>query len=195
MKRLLGGMILAGMFICTQGCTYLSNRGQDAMDMVDVGFTFSKDPHFALYYDFIPIIPIGYGKVEGTFAGLGGGKFGTDLPHYEESLGLILWGEERVNFGTSPEELDAMSESERNEALNFQRSGLIGMVQGPFPGTDYLISCPHYLHLGWIGGVGSPRYLEMLDFVIGWTTLDICGDDDRGEEKQKQTSQTFEKPE
>lgn len=179
MKPFISGLILAGLLMGTQSCTYLSNRGHDAMDMMDLGLTVSKDPHFAFYYDFIPVLPIGYGKVEGTFAGLGGGQFTGGTPHYEESLGLILWGEEKLNFGISPEELDAMSESERNDALNVQRSGLIGMAQGPFPGTDYLISCPHYLHLGWIGGVLSPRYLQMADFVVGWTTLDICSDDDR----------------
>lgn len=183
MKQLISGLILAGLLICTQGCAYLRDRGNDAKDMIDVGFTFSKEAHFALFYDFIPVIPIGYGDVEGNFFGLGGGEFSKWAPHYEQSYGAILWGQEKVNFGTSQEELDAMSESERNEALNFQRSGLIGMVQGPFPGPDYLISCPHYIHLGWIGVVGSPRYLQMLDFVVGWTTLDICGDDKREEDQ------------
>jgi hypothetical protein len=48
-----------------------------------------------------------------------------------------------------------------------------------------LISCPHYLHLGWVGVVATPRYLQMLDFVAGWTTLDVGGDDNRREEKEK----------
>jgi hypothetical protein len=157
----------------------MNDRKHDAMDMIDIGFTFSKEPHFAFFHDFIPVIPIGYGKVEGTFTGLGGGQFGANIPHYEESYGLLAWGEEKVSFGVTPEELAAMTEEERNDALNFQRTGLIGMAQGPFPGTDYLICCPHYLHLGWVGAVGSPRYLQMLDFVVGFTTLDIGRDDDR----------------
>ncbi len=185
MRRLVAGLILAGLFFCTQGCAYLRNRGNDAKDMIDLGFTFSKEPKFAFFYDFVPVIPIGYGEVQGHFAGLGGGQFAGWAPHYEQSYGAILWGQEKVNFGTSQEDLDAMSESERNKALNFQRTGLAGMIQGPFPGPEYLISCPHYLHLGWVGVVATPRYLHMLDFVAGWTTLDICGDDNRWKEKEK----------
>ena len=189
MKRLIGGFILAGLFICTQGCTYLHNRGNDAKDMIDLGFTFSKKPQFAFFYDFIPVIPIGYGEVQGQFAGLGGGQFTSGTPHYEQSYGAILWGQEKLSFGLSQEELDSLSESERNERLNYQRTGLIGMVQGPFPSSDYLISCPHYIHLGWIGVVGTPRYLHMLDFLVGWTTLDICNNDDRAKEKEEPTSE------
>ena len=110
MKRLISGLILAGIFMSAPGCTYLHNRGSDAMDMIDIGLTFSKDPQFAFYYDFVPIIPIGYGEVKGHFSGLGGGQFAGWMPHYEQSYGAILWGQEKVNFGTPPEELAALSE-------------------------------------------------------------------------------------
>ena len=138
------------------------------MDIIDIGFTASKKPGLALYYDFVPVIPIGYGKVEGTFVGLGGGKFGA-MPHYEESYGLLLWGQESVGFG--------VYDASDPETLNYQRTGLVGAAEGPFPGPDYLLSCPHYIHLGWVGIVVSPRYLQILDFLCGWTTLDICFDD------------------
>lgn len=182
-RRLVTCLILAGLFVCAQGCTYLHNRGNDAKDMIDLGFTFSNKPKFAAFYDFVPVIPIGYGDVQGHFVGLGGGQFSGWAPHYEQSYGAILWGQEKVNFGTSQEDLDAMGERERNKALSFQRTGLAGMVQGPFPGSAYLISCPHYLHLGWVGIVATPRYLHMLDFIAGWTTLDICGDDNRADRR------------
>jgi hypothetical protein len=169
-------MALLGLFLF-QGCAYIKNRVNDCGDMIDIGLSFSRKPQLALFYDFIPVIPIGYGRVDGTYAGLGGGKLSWFDPHFERSYGLILWGQEEVTFEKSLEELEKLSREEREEILDFQRTGLIGMAQGPFPGPNYLISCPHYIHLGWIGVVGSPRYLQMLDFVLGFTTLDIGGDD------------------
>jgi len=156
------------LFLGASGCTYLRYRGEDALDMIDIGVTLSTKPGFAAYYDFIPLIPVGVGYVDGYFVGVGGGRVGW-MRHYEESIGLGLWGQEKVGFGEFSKE--------KPETLNFQRSGLAGMIHGPFPGPDYLISCPHYLHVGWIGLVGSPRYLQGLDFALGWTTLDICSDD------------------
>lgn len=174
MKRVRGLSTLAAslgcalVFLSLEGCTYLKYRGQDAMEVIDLGVTVSKKPGFALYYDFIPIIPIGVGYVDGYFVGLGGGKAGA-MPHYEKSYGAILWGQEEVGFG------DYVTDDP--ESLRFQRTGVIGLAQGPVPGPDYMISCPHYLHLGWVGLVVSPRYLQIIDFLVGFTTLDICHDD------------------
>ncbi|NQU43466.1 hypothetical protein HQ520_09280 [bacterium] len=183
MKRLFALILLAGLLSISSGCTYFQNRADDAMDMIDLGFTFSKKPGFAFYYDFVPVIPIGVGYVRGSYVGLGGGKLSWLSPHHEESYGALLWGQEKVTFRHSEEDLAAMTPEEREKALLFQRTGLIGVFQGPFPGPEYLISCPHYIHLGWIGVVGSPRYLQMLDFLIGWTTLDITRDDDADEQE------------
>lgn len=156
------------VFLGLQGCTYLTYRGQDAMEIMDLGLTVSQKPGFALYYDFIPIIPIGVGYVDGYFLGLGGGKAGA-MKHYEKSYGAILWGQEEVGFG--------VYDTAVPESVRFQRTGAIGLSQGPVPGPDYMISCPHYLHLGWIGVVASPRYLQIIDFILGFSTLDICHDD------------------
>ena len=176
MRRMRAGVtvfwLLAALATCsaTAGCTYLRHRGEDAMDMLDIGVTLSKKPGLAVYYDFIPLVPLGFCHVDGYFAGLGGGQFGF-MPHTQRNIGLGVWGQEAVGFG----EFDL----EDPETVNFQRSGLAGMVHGPFPGPDYLISCPHYLHVGWIGLVGSPRYLQALDFVLGWAIIDLCSDDGR----------------
>jgi len=35
----------------------------------------------------------------------------------------------------------------------------------------------HYIHLGRFGLVLNIRYTEMLDFLLGWTTFDLAGDD------------------
>lgn len=194
MKR--GVSLFAISILCVtmywlQGCVYLKNRAGDAMDIIDIGFTFSKKPQFAFFYDFVPIVPIGYGNVEGYYVGLGGGEFGFFTPHRERSYGLILYGAEEVGFGDSVSEssLKAMSEEERRNILNFQRTGLIGIAVGPFPGPKYFISCPHYIHLGWIGVVGTPRYLQMLDFILGWTTLDFYFNDDVKKKSNEQINQ------
>ncbi len=179
MRFTLRGLFLMLIMVPCLGCTYLTNRGRDAGDVIDLGLTFSGKPQIAVFYDFVPIVPIGYGRLDGRFAGLGGGRIAGWAPHYEKSYGLILWGEEELTFRNSYEELEMLGSEERDEAVDFQRTGLIGMFQGPFPSQDYLISCPHYLHLGWIGVVATPRYLQMVDFVLGWTTLDIGADDNR----------------
>jgi hypothetical protein len=161
---------MVGIVCLMSGCTYMKCRGADALDVLDLGLTFSKKPQFAAYYRLpVPIGSIGYGKVEATFVGLGGGNIGM-MPHYEESYGLILWGQEKVAFGDYNREDD--------ERLNLQRIG-VGLIQGPIPPPGYILGCPHYLHLGWIGAVGNPRLFEVLDFAIGLTTLDICRDDGR----------------
>jgi len=177
---------LIKMFVLTilvgvsgSGCAYFQARGNDAKDMIDIGVSVSKEPGFAFFYDFVPVIPIGFGYVNGSYIGLGGGEFAWVEPHYERSIGVILWGEEELAFNHSLEELEAMPDEQRRDVTNFQRTGLAGLAQGPVPDTDYLISCPHYLHLGWVGLVATPRYLQMLDFVLGWTTLDIGADDQR----------------
>jgi len=169
-KRLAFLLVLGALVYGCSGCAYMQHRGEDALDMIDIGVTVSEKPGFAFYYDFIPVVPIGVGYVDGYFAGLGGGRVGW-MRHYERSFGLILWGQEEVGYRKFT--------SGDKDSLNFQRSGLVGLIQGPIPGPDYMISCPHYLHLGWIGLVGSPRYLQALDFLLGFTTLDICGDDGR----------------
>jgi hypothetical protein len=180
MFRLRLVLVLAILLPSSVGCAYLKNRGNDAKDVVDAGFTFSKRPAIAAYYSFIPLVAIGYGDVQGRFAGVGGGRLAAWAPHRERSCGLILWGREELNFGTPQSELDAMNDADRRKALHFHRPGPIGVIQGPLAGPEYLISCPHYLHLGWFGLVLTPRYLEMADFLLGWTTLDIGGDDNRG---------------
>ncbi len=158
--------------------SYLGHRIEDLMDVVDAGITISLKPNFAAYYDLTPFIPIGYGEVDGYFVGLGGGKFGF-MRHYERSVGVLAWGREEVGFGEFSHD--------DPKSLNFQRVGIAGivhgLVEGWVPVADYAPTCLHYVHLGWVGAVGNLRYLQMVDFVLGWTGIDICFDDgkERGE--------------
>ncbi len=154
--------------------SFLGQRFDDLLDMGDIGFTFSFEPSFALYYDLTPLIPIGYSKVDGWFAGVGGGHVGI-MRHYQRNLGLILYGEEEVGFARYDKDDDA--------SLNRQKVGLLGIAQGlperRFPGPDYTPSCLHYIHTGWFGAVANLRYLQMVDFLLGWFGVDLCFDDGR----------------
>ena len=132
-KRLfmVGGLLSALLFL--NGCSYMTNRWNDTKDIGDFGFTFSSKAQFSAYVSapVIQIIPVGIGKVDGHFFGLGEGQTALWAPHYEKSLGLLLWGEERVSFFHTEEELATMSEEKRDEAANFMRAGVGGFVQGP----------------------------------------------------------------
>lgn len=172
---------LVGSFLlfAAPGCTYLKYRGQDAMDFMDVGVTFSAKPQFSFYASgpFVQIGALGIGKVDGHFFGLGDGQACLWAPHYEASVGVLVWGEEWISYRSTEASLAALPLAEAELTGNFMRVAPIGFIQGPTPSLKYFGSCPHYLHVGWIGLVGSPRWLQMADFVLGFTTLDLCQDD------------------
>jgi hypothetical protein len=170
--------VAAGLLLlsCVQGCAYMHNRANDLMDMVDLGISYSSTPGFAIYADICPVLPLGYGKVKGSFVGIGDGQLCVGAPYYLKSAGVLLWGEERIAFGTDP---DILLADKQDEVTHYQRVGALGIAQGPFPGPAYFISCEHYVHLGWVGLVLTIRYWQMVDFLVGWTTLDPGNDDDR----------------
>jgi len=173
MRRLsavwLPGLILLGF----SGCSYLQHRGEDLLDMMDIGITWSTKPGFAAYYDLTPFVPIGVSYVDGHFVGVGGGQVGV-MRHFQKNIGVVVWGQEEVGFGPG-------FDKNKPETVDFQRVGAIGVAQGlaegRLPRPDYFPTCLHYIHLGYVGAVGNLRYLQMLDFLLGWTTLDICFDD------------------
>lgn len=172
---------LAGLAVIlgTGGCTYLGYRLDDALDIADLGITVSTRPQLAVYASgpFVQIGTLGGGKVDGHFIGLGGGRATLWGPHYEKSQGALVWGEEWISYRWREAQIEALPEDLRDDAANFMRVGPVGFLQGPLPAADYFGSCPHYLHLGWVGLVGTPRWLQMADFLLGWTTLDLCFDD------------------
>ncbi|MCL5269615.1 MAG: hypothetical protein M1457_03455 [bacterium] len=190
LRKLLVLFVLAGAL---QGCTYFQKRAHDARDIIDLGFTFSAKPQFSLYASgpFVQVFTAGVGKVDGRFFGLGEGDFHLWGPHYEKSVGLAVWGLEWLSYQHTESEIEAMPKAQADEAANYMQVGLVGMPLGysgavapSGPGPKYIGSCPHYLHLGWIGVVATPRYLQAFDFVLGWTTLDILGDDEARLAKQ-----------
>ena len=195
MRRFAGlSALVCVLFFQLTGCAYLQDRGDDAREIIDAGISISQKPQFAFYASgpIVQIAALGVGNVDGKFVGLGEGEWRNNAPHYEKSIGLFLWGEEWISYKYSKADLEAMPRQEADEAANFMRVGVAGMLQGPPPDKEYIVSCPHYIHLGFVGLVATPRYLQFADFLLGWTTLDILNDD--GEKDQARQAMPETKP-
>jgi len=169
LRRLSVVVGLAGLLMATQGCTYLQHRGEDFAEMVDVGITLTDTPQWGFYWNSLEIFPVGYSEVDGTFVGWGGGQFGATRL-YNKCWGFG-YGHEIVGWG----EFDKYDES----TLYVRNAGIIGIASPPYEnGPAYTPACVHFFpHIGYAGLVWNARYMEMIDFFLGWTTLDICGDD------------------
>jgi hypothetical protein len=139
--------------------------------MFDFGLTFTKTPQFSAYVNCPVIAPLGYGKVDGYFVGMGGGKVGA-MKHHQESSGLLVWGREEVSW----ESFNA----EQADTLSVQGVGVLGLAEGQEGEKTYTPACIHYLHLGWIGIAANVRWLEIPDFLTGFVLLDPMGDDQHG---------------
>ena len=124
MRRLELALAAVGALSTLPGCmTYLRHRADDALEMIDLGVTWSDTFGLAAYGNFASIVPGGRGYVDGYFAGLGGGQVGT-TDHYEGSVGLLLWGDEEVGWGDHDKEMPG--------TLDRQHVGAIGLLAAPF---------------------------------------------------------------
>jgi len=169
--------VLLALAACAPGCSYvpvvgpyLNNRGRDALDMFDIGFTFSTKPQFGLYANCPFTVPIGGAKVDGYYAGIGGGKIGV-VEHHQDAVGLIVTGHEKVTWG-SPD-------SDEGESGGDYKVGFLGLNTDMEGNPVYRPQCTHYLHLGFLGLTGNINYKEIPDFFLGWAGIDICRDDSR----------------
>jgi len=159
---------LALLSFALPGCSHPEQRIEDALDMADLGLTFSKKPEFAAFKGCAGALSVGFGDVEGYFVGLGHGKLGvTSFSH--EGLGLALWGEHKTRFG------DASNDDAG--AQGFQKTGVLGLADGPIVGPDQEPACIQQLHIGWAGVVANANWLQVADFLLGCTGIDICFDD------------------
>ena len=171
-RRVLGkGVLLLAFAVlmgACEGCSYVQHRLDDVTEMFDLGLTFSKKPQFSAYMNCPVIAPIGYGKVDGYFVGMGGGKVSA-MKHRQESSGLLVWGREEVSW----ESFDP----EQAGTLSVQGVGVLGLAEGQTGDDPYTVACIHYLHLGWVGIAANVRWLEIPDFLLGLFFLDPIGDD------------------
>lgn len=159
---------LMALALASAGCTYLGDRGRDAADFLDFGVTVSKEPQFSLYAGFLSVVPLGYSNVDGTMYGLSDRQFGGAAMRHN-ARGILLWGEEQLGY----RDFDPLGP----QSPEPWRVGVLGLSQGPGPRNGQVVNCPKLLHLGWAGVALNCKFGELVDFLLGWFTVDIMGDD------------------
>jgi len=162
-------LAVAGCLLVHHGCTYFQHRGEDALDMLELGVTVSEKPSFSAYFCVVSLANFGGGYVDGHVLGIGGGRAGW-IRHYQKSIGLILWTYEELGWGDEFDIEDA-------ETLDCHHFGVMGWLAYPERRPAYAPACMKSLHLGYGGMVANVRFLEIVDFLLGWYGLDLCGDD------------------
>jgi hypothetical protein len=158
---------------CQQVLTYAKYRAQDALEMVDVGFSITTTPQIGLYWNSLDALTFGYCKLDGYFLGWGGNQIGFTRLHahcwglgyaYEE----IGWGDYDL---TDP------------KTLYITNGGIPGYFLFWVPGIPqkipaYSPACVHFFpHIAYVGLVWNARWWEILDFLVGFSGIDLSGDD------------------
>lgn len=170
------------------GCgPYWQDRGNDAKDMFEAGLTVSAKPGFAIYQDYFNYIPHGFSSVDGCFIGNANRKLGISKLK-DHSWGYLTRGRHHLRVGEldpadhhqiSPayvEKLKAEGKPMPTENPGWD-NGVWGVKpDGPAPWPSF-ISCRRNVHLGFIGVHLSMHPGDILDFLLGWTTVDIMKDD------------------
>ncbi len=167
-RRILVVVTLGITMAFAGGCGYLQNRGSDALDIIDAGVTVSPQPQFSLYSGFLNVLSLGYSNMDGTFYGLSEGRGGKAVAR-QNAGGLLLYGVEQLGYRDVNFENPASPEP--------WKVGIIGLAEGPGPRNGQVVNCPKLLHLGWVGLTLNCKFGELADFLLGWTTADIMGDD------------------
>jgi len=161
-------MLITAILSSTTGCAYFINRGNDLLDTFDIGITVSEKPKIGIYTAYLNLATFGYSNFDGTLVGLGDRNVGA-VKAREQAGGIIFWGYEQFGY----EDFNVNDP----ESPPTWKVGLAGLAEGPPPPGKQAINCPKILHLGWIGLTFNPKFGQMLDFILGLTTLDIMGDD------------------
>ena len=184
MSRLLKhvpAVALTAVLTLNLGCAYLRDRGNDAMDIIDVGVSVNDriKPQFALYFDFFNVIPFGYSNVDGKSLAIGKREIGF-LDHQYHNWGVLAVGEELKGTGAfNPHDLHLVRPDQADLVERPQYDvGFVGAFSGEqSPPKRQFMECDRGLHLGWIGIHATMRPVDLIDFILGWTTLDIMQDD------------------
>jgi hypothetical protein len=151
----------------------MKDRGNDALDIFDIGITVTKEPQIAVYAGFQSILSVGYANMEGKLIGLGQRQFGVLDMRYRAG-GNLLQGYEQFGYGQKFTASDPDSPVKRGIGL--------GLMYDETPKTiPEALQCPKLFHLLYIGLDLNCKPGEFLDFLLGWTTLDIGHDDVHGE--------------
>ncbi len=172
---------LAGI---TSAChtRYMQNRRHDWGDTFDLGLVYNTKlrPNFELYLDWFSTFPFGFSYVDDTkMWGMTHRQYGT-FDKNSHAWGLLLWGKEKRGVGKFNPNNPYHARPEWKDVTDFPRvdHGMIGVWAGKEKIPKYQYGqCSRGIHLGWVGLEFSCRLPELIDFLLGWTTYDLMGDD------------------
>ncbi len=172
MKNILLWLLLP----CLGGCAYLHDRGRDACDMVtlaaeaqtvNVSFQVSKGV-------------LGYGLAYGPGVGLRSGTWGI---FQSSEINAVLFGFKML--------APSAGDQERHKGYDYSYSwnpweheeeNFFGTYEEGEWFNAWQVEVAAGLGIGARAGV---NLAEILDFILGWTTLDICKDDIQSLKRRK----------
>jgi len=139
-KKTLGFVaLLAFVAFFANGCVYLTNRGNDALDFLDIGVTATDkwQPDLDIYFDFFSVTPIGFSRVDGKFYGLSHRRFGK-LDYTNHSWGVLAWGSERRGIGEFDPNDPYNARPDQRQLTERPRfdNGVAGLIAGHEPTSD-----------------------------------------------------------
>lgn len=131
----LAAVLAASGFTTWQGGVpgFARNRLKDALDCADTGITISDRPQVSFYATLFSFAAFGYGQVDGTFYGIGGGDIGAMRISYEH-WGAILIGREAVGWGNSLWDFPEFDPEVRDDRMDCQGVGIVGFFTPPYDG-------------------------------------------------------------
>jgi len=171
-RTLVMWIAVAVVALMSSGCAYISDRGNDALDIFDMGLTVTSEPRFAVYCGFQSLLALGYSDVDGKMIGIGDRGVGV-LDFRHNAAGMVLEGYEQLGVGSAYDPAREDSPVKRGIGL--------GLIYGDYPDSFIdALNCPKLVHVGFIGVNVNCKLGEIADFVLGWSTLDIANDDKSG---------------
>ena len=169
-RMLLVMVVLSTVTVLSSGCAYLKNRGNDLVDTFDMGITFTEKPRVGVFISFNSLLAAGYSNIDdGKLLGFAQRNVGWLDMRYQ-AAGALLYGYEQWGYDDNFDKNDPKSPKRRGDGL--------GLIDYESPkGFCEALQCGKILHLGFIGLNLNCRLGDIMDLVLGLTTLDICGDD------------------
>lgn len=170
--------LLVALLPLVAGCAYLNDRVRDASDMVTAAVE-------------APTVnaAVQVGPLMAGLGAAGGGGFGL------RSGGIGVYHTEETNFFTLGHRLFAPRDLDQYRDKGYEvecfwfpglRSNSKGISESRSEEGQWFNACQFEATFGLGVGVrAGVNVAEILDFILGWTTLDICGDDIAAEERRE----------
>jgi hypothetical protein len=132
------------------------------------------------------VLPLGFSYVEDAkLIGFGNRQIGMlDFEH--KSWGVLLTGSYKQGLGKFDPRDPHVARRDQAKLTAWPRydMGVVGMLQGrnirPLPA---FFECDKGIHLGWVGFHLKYRWLDLAEFFVGLTTVDLFNDDLVAEKK------------